>query len=80
MEGIGRYTEYKVAEAAAGTDYQPTKAFRRLSDFKGYQPVWEENYKDQLFPIKHAGRARERITIHSPPAPAGSAGLPPPPC
>ena len=65
IEGIGRYTEYKMAEAAANSDYQPTEAFRRLADFKGYRQVWEESYKNQLFPIKHAGRAaRSRTTFY----------------
>lgn len=65
IEGIGRYTEYKMAEAAADSGYQPTEAFRRISDFKGYKQVWEESYKNQLFPIKHAGRAmRSRTTFY----------------
>ncbi len=65
IEGIARYTEYKMGEAAADSGYKPTEAFRQLSDFKDYQQVWDASYKNQLFPIKHAGRAvRSRTTFY----------------
>jgi hypothetical protein len=62
-EGIARYTEYKMAEAAANSKYQPTAAFRQSKDFKSYKQLWDENYKSQLFPIKHSGRAVRSRTL-----------------
>jgi peroxiredoxin len=61
-EGIAFYTEYKMAEAAANGDYQPTDAFRKLPNYKSYQQVWEEEYKNRLFLVKHAGRAAKSRT------------------
>lgn len=62
QEGIAFYTEYKMAELAAGGDYQPTEAFRQLPGYKTYRQVWEEDYKNRTFLVKHAGRAAQSRT------------------
>jgi peroxiredoxin len=62
QEGIAFYTEYKMAETAANGDYQPTEAFRQLPNYKSYQQVWQDDYKNRLFLIKHAGRAAQSRT------------------
>ena len=38
QEGIGRYTEYRIAELAA-RGYKPSKAFRALADYKPFADV-----------------------------------------
>jgi hypothetical protein len=40
-EGIARYTEYQLAELAAG-DYQPGKEFQKLNDYRTYQEVAQD--------------------------------------
>ena len=60
-EGIAFYTEYKMAEDANGS-YQPNEAFRRLPNYKSYQQVWDEDYKNRLFLVEHAGRAAQSRT------------------
>lgn len=62
QEGIAFYTEYRMAELAAGGDYQPTEAFRQLPDYKSYRQVWDEDYKNRTFLVKHAGRAAQSRT------------------
>jgi len=62
QEGIAFYTEYRMAELAAGGDYQPTEAFRQLPDYKSYRQVWNEDYKNRTFLVKHAGRAAQSRT------------------
>jgi hypothetical protein len=62
QEGIAFYTEYKMAEAAAGGTYQPTEAFRQLADYKSYRQVWDEDHKNRAFLVKHAGRAAQSRT------------------
>jgi cytochrome c biogenesis protein CcmG, thiol:disulfide interchange protein DsbE len=57
VEGIAFYTEYKMAESAASGNYQPIEAFRQLPDYKSYQQLWDEGYKNRIFLVKHAGRA-----------------------
>ena len=65
VEGIALYTEYKMAEAAAGGDYHPTADFAQLPDFQSYQRVWEEKYKNKVFLVKFAGRiARSRSVFY----------------
>ena len=61
-EGIALYTEYKLAEAAAASGYEPIKGFQQLENYKGYQQLWSEHYKDQIFLVKHAGRAAKSRT------------------
>jgi peroxiredoxin len=61
-EGIAFYTEYKMAEAAATGNYQPTDAFKRLPDYKSYQQIWDDSYKGRVFLVKHAGRAAQSRT------------------
>lgn len=64
-EGIARYTEYKMAEMIAKSDYQPSLTFQRLKEFKNYKELWEEKYKNEIFLIKHAGQAmRSRTTFY----------------
>ncbi|MFN2532508.1 MAG: TlpA disulfide reductase family protein [Pyrinomonadaceae bacterium] len=62
-EGIAFYTEYKMAEAAAIGNYQPAEAFQQLPDYKSYQEVWNEGYKNRIFLVKHAGRAAQSRTV-----------------
>jgi peroxiredoxin len=62
QEGIAFYTEYRVAELAAKGDYQPTEAFMQLPGYKSYRQVWDEDYKNRTFLIKHAGRAAQSRT------------------
>ena len=65
VEGIAFYTELQMAKAAADVNYQPTEAFRRLPNFKSYQQLWEEKYKNKIFLAKHAGRtARSRTAFY----------------
>lgn len=61
-EGIAFYTEYKMAEAAANSNYQPAAAFQQLPDYKSYQQIWDESYKARVFLVKHAGRAAQTRT------------------
>ncbi len=44
QEGVARYTEYKVAEAAAA-QYTPTEAFRSLDDFVPFEEAADSLYK-----------------------------------
>jgi peroxiredoxin len=62
QEGIAFYTEYKMAELAASGSYQPAEAFRQLPGYKTYRQVWEEDYKNRTFLVKHAGRAAQSRT------------------
>ena len=41
QEGISRYTEYRIAQLAAG-NYTPSKAFRMLKDYRRFDEVAEE--------------------------------------
>ena len=61
-EGIAFYTEYKMAEAAASANYQPTKEFERLPDYKSYRQIWDDGYKGRIYLVKHAGRAAQSRT------------------
>lgn len=61
-EGVAFYTEYKMAEAAANENYQPTEAFKQLPDYKTYRQLWDESYKARIFLVKHAGRAAQSRT------------------
>ncbi len=61
-EGIAFYTDYRMAEAAAGGIYQPTEAFQQLPDYKSYQQIWDDGYKGRIFLVKHAGRAAQSRT------------------
>jgi len=45
-EGIARYTEYKIAQLAAG-NYKPLAEFKKLKDFKPYAEV-AENWRKQI--------------------------------
>jgi peroxiredoxin len=64
-EGVAYYTEYKLAEAAATQGYQPTKDFQKLADYKSYQQLWDETYKNRIYLVKHAGRAaRSRLAFY----------------
>lgn len=56
-EGIAFYTEYKLAEATATSSYEPLKGFQQLENYRSYQQEWDEQYKNRLFLVKHAGRA-----------------------
>ena len=61
-EGIAFYTEYKMAEASVKEDYQPSEGFKRLPDYKSYRQVWDDDYLNRLFLVKHAGRAAKSRT------------------
>jgi hypothetical protein len=61
-EGGAFYTEYKMAEAAAGPGYKPTAAFLDLPGARGYRALWEETYRGKVFLAKHAGRAARSRT------------------
>ena len=50
-----------MAEAAANGSYQPTKAIQQLPNYKTYQQVWDEDYKNRPS-VKHAGRAARSRT------------------
>lgn len=64
-EGVARYTEYKMSEMVSKTNYQPSQSFKKLKDFKSYKDLWKETYKNEIFVIKHAGRAtRNRTTFY----------------
>lgn len=47
QEGVSRYTEYRVAELAA-KHYRPSRAFRRLPDFKPFRAVADETLSNLL--------------------------------
>jgi hypothetical protein len=61
-EGGAFYTEYKLAEAAAGPGYKPTPAFLELPGARGYRALWEGTYRGKVFLAKHAGRAARSRT------------------
>jgi hypothetical protein len=61
-EGTALYTEYKMAEAAAGPGYQPTPAFLKLPGARSYRDLWETTYRNKVFLAKHAGRAARSRT------------------
>ena len=61
-EGIAFYTEYKMAEAAASSNYHPIAAFTKLPDYQSYQQAWDTDYKNRIFLVKHAGRAAQSRT------------------
>src|SRR5262249_54559260 len=61
-EGGAFYTEYKMAEAAAGPGYKPTAAFLALPGARGYRALWEGTYRGKVFLAKHAGRAARSRT------------------
>lgn len=61
-EGIAFYTEYKMAEIAGTEKYQPLDSFARLPDYKSYQQTWDDEYKNRIFLVKHAGRAAQTRT------------------
>jgi hypothetical protein len=64
-EGVAAYTEFKIAEAAGTTNYQPTAAFSMLPDFQGYASVWKVDYRNRPYLVKHAGRAtKSRTTFY----------------
>ena len=63
-EGIAYYTEYRMAELAADEAYKPLGAFRSLPGVIPYDEYWAD-YKNQLFMVKHAGRAvRNRLMFY----------------
>jgi len=66
VEGIALFTEYKMAEAAAKSDYRPTPDFSQLPNFKSYQQLWDDTYRNKLFLIKHAGRIARSRTVFYP--------------
>jgi len=47
QEGAARYTEYRIAELAAG-GYRPSKEFRNLGDYKSFRTVADETAKNIL--------------------------------
>lgn len=61
-EGVAAYTEFKIAEAAATSNHQPTAAFSKLPDFQGYASVWKAAYQHRPYLVKHAGRAAKDRT------------------
>lgn len=69
-EGVAAYTEFKIAEAAGTTNYQPpsyqpTAAFSKLPSFQGYASVWKADYQSRPYLVKHAGRAtKSRTTFY----------------
>ena len=56
-EGVAKYTEYRFAECAAQGDYVPASSFRTLPGYKGYADLWQTNYQNLPYLVKHAGRA-----------------------
>ncbi len=56
-EGVAAYTEFKLAEAAAHDQYEPTPAYQLLFGFQSYQDLWSHTYEARPFLAKHAGRA-----------------------
>jgi len=58
-EGIAFYSEYRMAEIAATEKYQPLDSFTKLPDYKSYQQAWDDEYKNRIFLVKHAGRAAQ---------------------
>jgi hypothetical protein len=61
-EGVAKYVERRIAEAAADGKYEPTVAFRALPGLMAYAKVWETDYAKQLFLVKHAGRVAKSRT------------------
>src|SRR5580765_69827 len=62
VEGIAFYTEVQMAKLAADATYHPTEGFSKLSNYKGYQQLWEDKFKNKIFLAKHAGRAARSRT------------------
>ncbi len=61
-EGVARYTEHRLAELAATSDYRPTEAFAALEGVEPFGEFWESE-KSQAFLAKHAGRAARSRTV-----------------
>lgn len=58
-EGVAKYTEYRFAECASQTSYVPDCNFRELPAYKGYVNLWNTDYRNLPFLVKHAGRAAQ---------------------
>lgn len=67
-EGVAAYVEFKIAQAVGGGragGYQPTEAFAKLPEFRGYAGVWKDSYEGRGYLVKHAGRAtKSRLTFY----------------
>lgn len=65
-EGVARYTEFRLAELAASSDYRASAAVRAMSDYQPYETIWKERYQNQVNLFKHAGRvARSRTEFYN---------------
>jgi peroxiredoxin len=62
-EGAGRYTEFRMAELAARPEYEPVRGFAALERNVSYAALWEDQYKNARFVVKHAGRAVKTRTV-----------------
>lgn len=64
-EGVAFYTEFRIARAAAQPAYKPTPAFTGFPEFRGYSAVWNDDYQNRPYLVKHAGRAaRDRTAFY----------------
>ena len=66
-EGVARYVEFRLAEAATGGFYEPTEAFLKEHGKQAYRKILESTYgMNMLYQIKHAGRvSRNRVEFYS---------------
>ncbi|MGH9861814.1 MAG: hypothetical protein ACRD35_00145 [Candidatus Acidiferrales bacterium] len=64
-EGVARYVEYRLAERASHSDYQPLPEFTTLPGVKPYAAVWNESYASQLEQLWDVGRVnRKRVDFY----------------
>lgn len=61
-EGVAKYAERRMAEAAAAASNGPAAEFRALPGYAPYATVWVNDYVGQTFLVKHAGRVAKSRT------------------
>jgi hypothetical protein len=55
FEGLAKYTEHRLARAAAADDYQPRPAFIAIEGHAAYADLWDAVYAEQLEQIRDVG-------------------------
>jgi hypothetical protein len=65
-EGVARYVEYRMAEAAAGESYEPTRSFLKAHGKRAYREILDSTYsRKMLYQIKHAGNvSKNRVEFY----------------
>jgi len=61
-EGVAKYAERRIAEAAAAAGGRPAVEFSALPGCVPYGTVWTDDYAGQTFLVKHTGRVSRNRT------------------